>query len=105
MKKLFLILILNVSLLFSPAPIAGTTDPNGRYVSLNRYAGFFLNPDTYGYIFPAISPKQLMQPSAQRQSRPLYILACSAIGYSITFLTTPIHRQLLNFYRKFWRGT
>jgi hypothetical protein len=105
MKKLFLILILNVSLLFSRAPVAGTTDPNGRYVSLNRYAGFFLNPDSYGYIFPAISPRQLMQPFAQRQNRPLYILAGSVMGYSITFLTWPVHGQLQNFYKKFWRGT
>ena len=105
MKKLFLILILNVSLLFSPAPVAGTTDPNGRYVSLNRYTGFFLNPDSYGFIFPAISPRQLMQPFAQRQNRPLYILAGSVMGYSITFLTWPVHSQLQNFYRKFWRGT
>ena len=105
MKKLALILILNISLLFSPPPVAGTTDPNGRYVSLNRYTGFFLNPDSYGFIFPAISPRQLMQPLAQRQNRPLYILAGSAVGYSITVLTWPVHKYLQHFYGKFWRGT
>jgi hypothetical protein len=104
MKKLFFILILNVSLLFSPAPKNGTTDPNGRWVSLSHSAGFFLNPDTYGYIFPSIKPKELLVFHAQRQNRPLFILAGSAIGYSITFITWPFHKQLLRFYGKFWRG-
>src|SRR5450631_2953395 len=104
MKKLLFILVLNISLLFSPPPIAGTTDPNGRYISLNRFAGFFLNPDTYGFIFPAIHPKLLFEDHALRQSRPLFILAGSAVGYSITFLSWPIHRQLQNLYRKFYRG-
>ena len=104
MKKLLFILILNVSLLFSPPPKNGTTDPNGRWVSLNHSAGFFLNPDTYGFIFPAINPKQLLTFHAQRQNRPLYILAGSAIGYSITFITWPVHKKLIRFYGKFWRG-
>ncbi|HEY4935310.1 MAG TPA: hypothetical protein VII44_01945 [Puia sp.] len=104
MKKLLFILILNVSLLFSPPPKAGTTDPNGRYISLTRYAGFFLNPDTYGFIFPSIHPKQLLEYHAQRQNRPLFILAGSAMGYSITLLTWPFHKQLLHLYEKFWRG-
>jgi hypothetical protein len=105
MKKLLLILLVNVSLLFSPPPKAGTTDPNGRYVSLTRNAGFFLNPDTYGFIFPSISPKQLLEYHAQRQNRPLFILAGSAIGYSINFLTLPFHKYLVLFYGKFWRGS
>jgi hypothetical protein len=96
---------LNISLLFSRAPVAVTKDPNGRYINLNRFAGFFLNPDTYEYIYPAISPLQLIRPFAQRQNRPLYILAGTAMGYSITFFTWPVHSQLLNIYRKFWRGT
>ena len=105
MKKLLLILILHVSLLFSPPPETGKTDPNVRYVSINRYAGFFLNPDTYGFIFPAIKPGLLIINRSQRQSRPLFILTGSAIGYSINFLTWPIRQQITNFYRKFWRGT
>src|SRR5450631_1184016 len=104
MKKLLFILVLNISLLFSPPPIAGTTDPNGRYISLNRFAGFFLNPDTYGFIFPAIHPKLLFEDHALRQSRPLFILAGSVMGYSVTFLSWPVHQQLQNFYGKFYRG-
>ncbi|HEY4155275.1 MAG TPA: hypothetical protein VGM24_07600, partial [Puia sp.] len=105
MKKLLLILTLNISLLFSPPPKAGTTDPNGRYVSLSPFAGFFLNPDTYGFIFPAIEPGQLLTSQSQRQSRPLFILAGSAIGYAITGLTWPFHNRLLRLYGAFWRGT
>ena len=105
MKKLILILLLNISLLFSPSPKNGTTDPNGRYVILNRHAGFFLNPDTYGFIFPAIKPQQLLGYHAQRQNRPLFILAGSAMGYSITYLTLPFHERLQHIYGKFWRGT
>ncbi len=104
MNKLLFILVLNISLLFSPPPGPGTTDPNGRYISLNRFAGFFLNPDTYGFIFPAIHPKLLFEDHAQRQNRPLFILAGSVVGYSITFLTWPVHHQLQNFYGKFYRG-
>jgi hypothetical protein len=104
MNKLLFILVLNLSLLLSPPPRAGTTDPNGRYISLNRHAGFFLNPDTYGFIFPAIHPKLLFADHALRQNRPFFILAGSVIGYSITFLTWPVHYQLQNFYGKFYRG-
>jgi hypothetical protein len=104
MKKLILILLLNISLLFSPSSINGTTDPNGRYVILSHNAGFFLNPDTYGFIFPAIEPRQLFWYHAQRQDRPLFILAGSVMGYSITFLTWPFHDRLLHLYGAFWRG-
>jgi hypothetical protein len=104
MRRLIFMLLLNGSLLFSPSPKAGTTDPNGRWVSLSPHAGFFLNPDTYGFIFPAINPRLLLEYRAQRQNRPLFILAGSAVGYSITILTWPFHTQLLNWYAKFWRG-
>ena len=104
MKKLILILLLNISLLFSPSPVPGTTIAYGRYVSLNRHAGFFINPDAYGFILPAISPKQLFEYQSQRQNRPLFVIAGSAIGYTINFLTYPIHRPLLELYGKFWRG-
>jgi hypothetical protein len=104
MKKLLLILLLNVSLLFSPPPIVGTTIAYGRYVSLNRWAGFFVNPDAYGFILPAIRPGQLMEYHEERQNRPLFVLAGSAIGYTITFLTKPFHKQILQVYEKFWRG-
>jgi hypothetical protein len=104
MKKLLLILLLNVSLLFSPPPIVGTTIAYGRYVSLNKWAGFFVNPDAYGFIFPAIRPKQLMEYHEERQNRPLFVLTGSALGYTISFLTIPFHKQILQFYEKFWRG-
>jgi hypothetical protein len=105
MKKLLLIGVLNVLLLFSPPPQPGTTDPNGRYVSLGHHAGFFLNPDTYGFIFPAIDPGLMLENRALRQSRPLFILMGSAIGYSIHLITWPLHNQLLRFYGKFWKGS
>ncbi|HVY73938.1 MAG TPA: hypothetical protein VG890_03855 [Puia sp.] len=105
MKKILLILILNICLLFSPPPKAGTTDPNGRYVSLGHGAGFFLNPDTFGFIFPAINPGLLFANQSLRQARPLFILMGSAAGYSVMFLTWPVHRQLTEQYSKYWRGT
>ena len=105
MKKLLVIGVLNVLLLFSPPPQPGTTDPNGRYVSLGHHAGFFLNPDTYGFVFPAIHPGLMLENHALRQSRPLFILTGSALGYSIHLITWPLHRQLLGFYSKFWKGS
>ena len=104
MKKLILILLLNFSLLFSPSPIPGTTIAYGRYVSLNRHAGFFINPDAYGFILPAISPKQLLEFHSQRQNRPLFVVAGSAMGYTINLLTYPIRHPLMELYGKFWRG-
>jgi hypothetical protein len=104
MKKLLIILILNISLLFSPSPVPGTTDPNGRYVHLNRQMGFFLNPDTYGFILTAIDPSQLFADKNLRQARPLFILIGTATGYTINLLTSPFHHKLIEFYRKFWRG-
>lgn len=104
MKKLLLILLLNVSLLFSPPPIPGTTIAYGRYISINKYTGFFVNPDAYGFILSGIRPKLLMEYHQERQNRPLFVLAGSAMGYSISFLTEPFHRWLLQLYEKFWHG-
>jgi hypothetical protein len=104
MKKLLLILFLNISLLFSPPPIVGSTIAYGRYVSLGKYAGFFVNPDAYGFILPAINPKKLMEYHEERQNRPLFVLAGTALGYSISLLAAPFHKLILHIYKKFWRG-
>ncbi len=105
MKKLLLILFVNFTLLFSPASRPATTDPYGRYVHLNSHMSFFLNSDTYGFILTAIDPSQLLTYHHQRQSRPLFILAGTVVGYSVNALTWPVHRQLTSFYRTFWRGS
>jgi hypothetical protein len=103
MRKLALLLLLNISLLFAPSP--GPQDTVcGRYVHLTGYAGFTLNADTYGFIKPAIRPGMLFEPQSQRQSRPLFILAGSAAGYTWYYITLPFKKYLYNLYSSFSRG-
>jgi hypothetical protein len=104
MKKLALQLIITLSFLFSPAPREDAKNICGRYVHINTYAGFTLNPDTYGFLLPAITPDSLVMPHAQRQSRPLFILMGTAAGYSLYYISYPFHSWLRTVYKKYWTG-
>jgi hypothetical protein len=103
MRKLALALLLNISLLFSPAPKPADI-VCGRYVHITRSAGFTLNRDTYGFIRPAIWPRMLFDQRSPRQSRPLFILAGSAAGYVCYYTTLPFQQQLYRLYSSFSRG-
>jgi hypothetical protein len=107
MKKFLLLIILNLSLLLSPPPVKDDCSCGkfARYIHLTSFAGFTLNPDTYGYIFPAIDPGLLLKKQSQRQSRPLFILSGTAVGYSLFYITKPIHKWLYPVYKKFYTGT
>jgi len=77
-----LILSVAVSFLFSPAPL--TPDEFwGRYVRTGEKTGFVLNGDSYGYIQSAEHPDRLLQQNEERQSRPLYVLLGTAVGYPL----------------------
>lgn len=106
MKKFLLLIILNLSLLFSPPPRQGSIEcmPYMRYIHITRFAGFPLNPDTYGYIFPSVNPGLLLKKNSQRQSRPLFIIAGSIFGYALYYITWPAHRLLYGIFKAHWTG-
>ncbi|NML66557.1 hypothetical protein HHL22_15215 [Hymenobacter sp. RP-2-7] len=72
------------SLWLSPAP-QGAPDVEywGEYVRVAPGLGFVLNHDSQGYIDAARYPSQLLRPGEVRQSRPLYILLGTAVGYPL----------------------
>jgi hypothetical protein len=102
MKKFLLLVFINASLLFSPAP--QPSDVCGRYIRLGHFGGFTLNPDTYGFLFPAMHPILLLKNESHRQSRPLFILAGTTIGYTLYFLSMPFHPYLRPLFKRFWTG-
>ncbi|MGI4835847.1 MAG: hypothetical protein ACRYFK_20530 [Janthinobacterium lividum] len=85
--KWLLVLLLGVACSFwlAPAP-RGAPDVEywGEYVPLASGLGFVLNHDSQGYIDAAQHPSQLLRQGEVRQSRPLYVLLGSAVGYPLT---------------------
>jgi hypothetical protein len=82
-----LILLLNSCFLFSPRP-KSDTNFCGDYIAINAYAGFVRNCDATEFIESAISPSALLRENYVRQSRPLYVLVASGIGYTIYYTHT-----------------
>jgi len=72
-----------LSFLFSPPP--QTPDEYwGLYIPLGgEQMGFILNKDSYGYIQAAEEPRRLLQQNEERQSRPLYVLLGTTLGYPL----------------------
>lgn len=83
-----LVLVAAGSSLFAPRP-AGAEDYWGTYIQLSPRAGFILNYDSYGYIGAAARPEALLQAGEVRQSRPLYVLLGTVLGYPLRALLTP----------------
>lgn len=79
-----LILVATGSFWFSPAPL---TDDEycGTYLHLGPHAGFTANCDGFVYMDNARQPALLLEPRAVRQSRPLFILLGTAVGYPVTW--------------------
>jgi hypothetical protein len=83
----YLLLVMFVSVLwfFSPRP-ATANDYCGRYLSFNDHMGFVVNCDASTYTYPAESPGRLLQKDEVRQSRPLYVLMGTIVGYPLAAL-------------------
>ena len=81
------LLVLSISILwlFSPRPVTAT-DYCGRYVSLNARMGFVVNCDAGTYALPAEFPGRLIQSGEIRQSRPLFVLLGTVVGYPLADL-------------------
>ncbi|HRP56396.1 hypothetical protein [Agriterribacter sp.] len=95
MKKigLFLVIILtaNILLLYSHSGNRGPFEFDYNYIKINKYMGIRVNPDAFTFIGVAINPGYLFQDGYLRQSRPVYALIGSVIGYSIYYATYPLH--------------
>lgn len=101
MKKIFsyfiLVLIIAVSFLFAPKPPV-SKGPDRlcpvTYIQLNEYMGFSMNCDAIEYMGGSVQPGYLFKKNYSRQSRPLYLLSGSIIGYTIYYLSTPFHNSI-----------
>jgi hypothetical protein len=77
--------------LFSPKP---TEEYCGKYIDVGRYASFPLNCDSYNYVETAARPAKLFEKESIRQTRPVYVIVASALGYVISpvFSVLPLDR-------------
>lgn len=82
---LLLVIVISTLWLFSPRPTSAG-DYCGHYVSINARMGFVVNCDAGTYAAPAESPARLMQSEEVRQSRPLYVLLGTIVGYPLSGL-------------------
>ena len=101
MKKIFtyfiIVLVTSISFLFAPKPTPNK-GPNSlcpvNYIQLNKYMGFSMNCDAIEYMGGSVAPSYLFNDKYSRQSRPLYLLSGSLIGYTIYFTSSPFHNSI-----------
>jgi len=67
--------------LFAPRP---NEDYCGKFIDVGSFGFFPLNCDSYDYIDTAKSPVKLLDENSIRQTRPLYVVLASAVGYAIS---------------------
>lgn len=95
LKYLAIILIANLSFLFSPPPDEEALNEGyHNYIPLNSYMGVTINGDSYIFIDGAIHPSDLMKQNSFRQARAFYVMAGAALGNTIYYLTTPLHPSM-----------
>ncbi|MCA8831821.1 hypothetical protein [Hymenobacter pini] len=82
----YTVLILGLTLTFwlSPGPRT-EAEYCGTYLHLTSWAGFTANCDGFVYMEDARHPTHLLKPGEVRQSRPLFILLGTAVGYPCTW--------------------
>src|SRR5215204_6037 len=62
----------------------------GKFIEVGSVGAFPLNCDSYEYVETAKNPVKLFDEKSIRQSRPLYVVLASAVGY----LLSPVFRVL-----------
>lgn len=90
-----LIVMVAISFLFAPAP-KNDADICGQYIHLGSSAGFPFNCDAADYCMAAKNPSRILDDSAVRQSRPLFIGLASFLGHPIQWLTDQLDLPFLN---------
>ncbi len=56
----------------------------GKFIEVGNIGFFPLNCDSYDYIDTAKSPVKLLDEKSIRQTRPLYVVLASAVGYTLS---------------------
>lgn len=86
-------LLIGISFLFSGNPLRKEPQYQSQidYIQIKGILGFHVNRDAFGFVGAAIQPSSLMVQNHVRQSRPVYILAGSALGHVVYLLATPFH--------------
>lgn len=74
-----LVLIGSASFLFSPKPKSIC----GNYIKVGRYMGVIVGCDAYDFINPAANPTFILRKDEPRQSRPLFLLLGTVLGYPL----------------------
>jgi hypothetical protein len=67
--------------LFSSKP---AEDYCGKFIDVGNFGTFPLNCDSYDYVDTAKSPVKLFDEKSIRQTRPLYVILASAVGYGLS---------------------
>jgi len=67
--------------LFAPRPVE---EYCGKFIEVGNFGFFPLNCDSYDYIDTAKSPVKLLDEKSIRQTRPLYVILASAVGYTLS---------------------
>ncbi len=97
-QYLGIILVVNVSFLFSPPPTPYELALGYHtHYRLNDHGGFKSNGDSRASIDAAMQPSLLFEPKNLRQGRPLYVLAGAVTGRALYAATTPVHDQMAAF--------
>src|SRR5260221_4287978 len=94
LKYLAIILISNLSFLFSPPPGFAFGKGYHTYVQLNNCIGFTSNGDSFIFVVGAMQPSSLLHQSRSRQTRVLYIFAATVIGNIIYYSSYPLHQTI-----------
>jgi hypothetical protein len=89
-----------ISFLFSPKPHS-TQEYCGKFYDISKHMGFVINCDSYEYARVSVSPSALFEEKSIRQSRPLFIILGSAVGYTLYPLLRLFH---LNIYESHFAG-
>lgn len=84
-KKVLIYTVLTVFLcflfLFSAKP---SEEYCGKFIDVGNFGSFPLNCDSYDYVDTAKSPVKLFDEKSIRQTRPLYVVLASAVGYALS---------------------
>lgn len=89
-----------VSFLFSPKPHSAE-EYCGKFYDISKHMGFVINCDSYEYARVSVSPSALFEEKSIRQSRPLFIILGSVVGYTLYPLLRLFH---LNIYESHFAG-
>ena len=77
--------------LFSSKP---AEDYCGKFIDVGNFGAFPLNCDSYDYVDTAKNPIKLFDEKSIRQTRPLYVVLASGLGYALAPLFTALPLEM-----------